>query len=674
MLIPVNNNDHATGQHVRARGSLSIALAAILALSACSGGDQPPASTTLPPKSSEPQVIVEGRASEPDDSEPLTIRLSQGRAHTEPAPADDLIAGTPLDQTQIDEVLDRLPAWMPPSTDAADTNLPSGLLAPPQPDTRLSTSFPAPDDVEPPAAGSSRSLSVVRYQPQGAVALAPFVSVTFNQPMVPLDTLDQLDEIDPPAEITPDIAGRWRWIGTNTLRFEPDAGVLNRLPAATSYTVTVPAGTTSSTGRRLPKAVSWEFETPAPTPRSVSGLTESTSLSPVIVITFDQMVDPDEVLPSLALVANGKDAALRLATEVEIDADVDARRALDAALADHTVAVTVEAPLPANTALSLSIGPDTPSAEGPLTSPQPTYFNGRTFGEFEVVRSSCDGSTCEPGSMFSIELSNPLDPDAFDSDQISITPELGNLELYLSGAAIMVSGSTTASTTYRVSLSPQLTDIFGQRLATTVTEQFEVGPSRPALASFDHEFITVDPGRDRSALTVHTLNYDSLRVRAWAVDPPAVSGYYELLGSRYEDDEPIEPNWPTIIDEVIKIDGPSDRWVDTSIDLHDAFDQVGSQLVVEVAPPDDVTFTGDDRWRNLPTMVWVQQTTLGVDTILDNDEMVIWTTDLQTGKPISQVSVELIGTGRVATTDDDGLARIEIGEVGVKGLWATHDR
>ena len=86
-----------------------------------------------------------------------------------------------------------------------------------------------------PAPTDNGPLQVLRYQPIGDVDIAPDLSVTFNQPMVPLATLSQLDEADVPVKVTPALDGHWRWIGTRTLRFE-FKGAVDRLPMATSYT------------------------------------------------------------------------------------------------------------------------------------------------------------------------------------------------------------------------------------------------------------------------------------------------------------------------------------------------------------------------------------------------------------------------------------------------------
>src|SRR6185295_5237365 len=89
--------------------------------------------------------------------------------------------------------------------------------------------------------------------------LAPELSVTFSQPMV--EVTSQGDAAGTvPVKLTPEPKGRWRWIGTRTIVFDPDV----RFPQATTYTVEVPAGTRSATGGVLKAATKFSFETPAP--------------------------------------------------------------------------------------------------------------------------------------------------------------------------------------------------------------------------------------------------------------------------------------------------------------------------------------------------------------------------------------------------------------------------
>jgi hypothetical protein len=61
------------------------------------------------------------------------------------------------------------------------------------------------------------------------------------------------------VRLTPQPPGRWLWIDTRTLRFQPDG----RLPMATRYVVEVPAGTRSAAGATLAAAVRADLATPA---------------------------------------------------------------------------------------------------------------------------------------------------------------------------------------------------------------------------------------------------------------------------------------------------------------------------------------------------------------------------------------------------------------------------
>ena len=94
---------------------------------------------------------------------------------------------------------------------------------------------------------------------KGKSPFAPAIGVTFNQPMVPLTTLEDLSAADVPVTVKPDIPGTWRWLGTKTLTFEYDSELIDRLPMASEFRVTVPQGTKSASGSVLAGEVSWTF-------------------------------------------------------------------------------------------------------------------------------------------------------------------------------------------------------------------------------------------------------------------------------------------------------------------------------------------------------------------------------------------------------------------------------
>ena len=69
--------------------------------------------------------------------------------------------------------------------------------------------------------------------------------------------------------------------------------------------------------------------------------------------------------------------------------------------------------------------------------------------------------------------------------------------------------------------------------------------------------------------------------------------------------------------------------------------------------------------------VVVQGTDIGLDALADADEVRAWTTDLATGAPLEGVAVAMIGTGAEATTDADGVARMDLASTVPATVLAT---
>lgn len=177
----------------------------------------------------------------------------------------------------------------PPSTEGAQQGSTTALLR----------------RAEPPAVGVEQGvqLRVLRSSPSGALgAGATEVHVSFSQPMVELSALED-DIAHPPCRLEPAVEGRWQWLSTAQLKFETTAAA--GFPLATSFTATVPAGTTSVLGHRLEQAESWEFSTaPAKLVRSIPFDGCSTGMGPMPLVTlyFDQPVDAASLAGLLRLV------------------------------------------------------------------------------------------------------------------------------------------------------------------------------------------------------------------------------------------------------------------------------------------------------------------------------------------------------------------------------------
>ena len=105
-------------------------------------------------------------------------------------------------------------------------------------------------------------LTIVSTAPQGEVASlaeANEIRVVFSEPMVTLGRIPA--EVRPAFfKISPAVSGTFRWSGTTLLIFTPDQK--RPLAYATNYQVTIAAGATAASGRKLARTVTFSFTTP----------------------------------------------------------------------------------------------------------------------------------------------------------------------------------------------------------------------------------------------------------------------------------------------------------------------------------------------------------------------------------------------------------------------------
>lgn len=453
-----------------------------------------------------------------DSGDALRIRLSAGQSVWRAVERPLVAAGSALSAETIQSILARLPELTLTPTDTQEFRLPDESLPPPRPGQTINDAFPPPVNAGPPESVPTGPLEVLRFAPEGDVPIAPFVSLTFNQPMVPLTTREQLATTDAPVRLTPALPGVWRWLGARTLRFEY-VGNVDRLPMATEYSVEVPAGVRSQTGGVLAQTVTWRFRTPTPKVESFYPQGEPQPLDPVFFVLFDQRVDPAAVLNTLHLRAGARDVVLRLANADEVQADSTVSDLAAGAPTGRWLAFRAASPLPADTAVTVTVGPGVPSAEGALTSDRAETFSLHTYAPLRLVNHTCGWDVCRPLQPFSLEFNNPIDPQAFDVAQITVEPELRGAVVSLYGNGLSIQGMTQGRTTYTVRVAGTVRDVFGQALGQEAAVKFEVGSAEPALSGPDHTLVTLDPSAPNPLFSVYSINYDRLAVQLYAVSP-----------------------------------------------------------------------------------------------------------------------------------------------------------
>jgi alpha-2-macroglobulin len=632
------------------------------------------------------QHIVNGQD---DKEEGFQFRLSELRKNAPPSPTPTIAA--PPSSILLDgatrNLLKRLPAIVVAEGDQKEFALRERSLPPPRAGRVSDEPFPPAPSSAAPVDSTAGSLEVMRIAPEGAVELAPHLSVTFSQPMVAMASNEDLAASQPPVKLSPQPAGKWRWVGTKTLLFEPDG----RFPMATEYTAEIPAGTKSVLGGTLGATKRWRFATPPLRLKSKFPTGESKPRDQLLFVEFDQKVDQERLLKHIGLRAGGREWPLRLATAQEIADDEEINELAAKAEPGRWLAFRAEELLPADSGVTVTIAPGAPSADGPRVTTDEQWFPFTTYGPLRVVEYGCGDGTrrdkCSPGANWTARFSNELAYD-FDPAKVRVEPEMAGLKVGSNYRGLIIEGIARPRTAYRVILDASITDVYGQALGQPVTLNFTTGPIQPWLFTLSGvvglggDLITLDPAGQKR-IPIYSVNYESFRVALYAVTPEDYGKFAGAVRERLTYRRNSYPPRPfpeigrRVFAETIKPDARPDEMAVTTIDLRPALrDGLGhALLIVEPTAPVMTPFG--------PQFIttWIQATEIGLDAFADRTQLLGWATSLKEGKPIAGARLELLEeapggkaiAGATAQTGADGLAQITLpSEGGRKVLVARH--
>lgn len=584
---------------------------------------------------------------QPKTGNGLIFTLSEGRPTNVAATAIPQADATPLSEEQTREVLDQMPAFKA-APEVADFSLRPKSLPRPRVAETVEAAFPPPASPDHPEA-PAKALEVLRFAPQGEVPAAAQIAITFNQPMVALGSHE--DQPEPPVSLTPRPEGRWRWVGAQTVVFDPAA---DRLPMATEFHLEIPAETASLTGQKLGQVIAWSFRTPAPNLVSSEPEGKSETLEPLLRARFDQKVEPESVLRSVRLKGG---PGLRLASAEEISESGHPRD-------PEELVFKPTSKLKPETTYSVEVLAGTPSAEGPLTTSKIQSFSFATYSKLKVETHGGEGydAKCEPRTPLFVSFTNPLATDKFQPSMVTVTPPVPNLRVEARGTRITLRGETRGRTTYTVALAPEIQDIFGQTLGETQALVFRIEPARPALLAPGGLVVNLDP-KDPTHYPVQVVNIPRLKVVLRGVQP---ADFPAFMARQSNTTNPL-PGRP-LSETVLETKARPDELTEVAIDLNPALKNGKGLAFLELFVPSSET----GAWER-EAVHWLQATEIGLDVACDDAGMQVFASNSK-GQPLSSVSLELRGDkselGGRATTGADGLALLPLSDLSVQALVA----
>ncbi|MBN9418658.1 MAG: hypothetical protein J0I12_24620 [Candidatus Eremiobacteraeota bacterium] len=571
--------------------------------------------------------------------EPVGLDFDQVPATGGPKPERTARAHpSPLSLEELRRLLSRLAPLKAKPQDRTDFALRAASLPAPKTGRRIQQDFPPAQKMAPPSV-EKKPVEVLRYGPEGDVELAPNLSVTFNQSMVELSSTASPTSV--PVKLTPETPGEWRWVGTQTLIFQPKT----RLPMATEFRAEI-SQAQAPNGSSLKAPVSWTFRTPPVVLKQSYPTSSGIGLKPVLFMSFDQRIDADKLI-SLLQFSGG---SVRKATREEIAADASVQSLVSQAEEGRWLAVVASSPLKPGTSYSLTLPAGAPSLEGPRTTVGAQTLGFSTYDPLHIVNQTPDNQP--PGTPLYVHFNNSLDPKKFKASEVVVTPELPGMRAVVRGGGLWIHGRTKGRTAYTITVPASVTDTWGQTLGQATPVTIKVGSARPMFVPPKKTFVVLDPVGP-SQLSFTTINHKSLQVEVYAVKPEDWKAYHEALSHRWDEKEMKFPG-ERVFDDTVSAEGPVDELRDVKVDLTAPL-QKSHQLIV-VATPDQED-ASQRRYQRY--VAWVQRSQLGLNLAADGDQLLAWVTRLSDGKPVEGAEVRFADLKEGVRSGADGLAQLK---------------
>ncbi|MBI2892360.1 MAG: hypothetical protein HYY06_02330 [Deltaproteobacteria bacterium] len=553
----------------------------------------------------------------------------------------------------------------PPREDpATESPLRPGPTPPPAAGARERIAFPpeTPTRTAPPRPAVG-PLGVLRTQPSGLDPVGGAVVVSFGQPMVPLSTVGRVREAPSPLQIEPRPEGRFRWLGTTTLAFEP-AG---RLPFATSFVATVPAGTRSAVGGTLAEAVRFTFETPALEVVAITPGGSRARLDSPIALVFNQRIDPEALGRAVQVRAGTSAVQTRVVPFAEAAGRGEVGRWIQGVLPERALVLAPSRPFAPGTAVSVVVPAGTRGAEGPKGLAADWRGSFTTYGPLRLGSLECDSEEprCRPGEGLRISASSSIAPEHL-SRLVHVEPAVDDLEISAhpwGEPGLSLRGAFLPQTRYRVTVDAGLRDEFDQELGAPWSGEITFGDAYPDIAfPLETEAVLEATGPRQVPLTV--TNVRNVRLRMWRLDPEALPRLDEgdfLWGET----RAVPRGLRKVVDRSVPTGAARNRPAVVGLGVDEALGDGGRGIIlVEASAPE---LRRVDRWASPTRRLLVQVTGLGATVRTDRGHAWVVVTELATARPVEGARVSLrdhdwreMGTTR---TGSDGKAVVSVGEV-----------
>ncbi|MGD9124974.1 MAG: alpha-2-macroglobulin family protein, partial [Desulfarculaceae bacterium] len=479
----------------------------------------------------------------------------------------------------------------------------------------------------------AQGLEVISILPQGRVERITQVVVRFNLAMIPLGTGPGPS---PPLEIRPLPKGRYRWLDTHTLSY-----ILDRpLSGASRLLIKVPAGARSLSGAVLAKTKKAQAFTPEiaavrilPQPKHPLGP------RPEIKLVLNQPVDLQSLVQRTWFIAGGR----RFPAEVSQGQLPRWERRLPHLARLYLLRCSEE--LPMGQKVTLRVEPGVIPAQGdiPLRRPievQYPAYKTLALIKHQMPRALTGGS--DPTASLLLQFNNPVTAKQV-WEHLEIRPTLplpeDDLSTYPS-RWVHLALKFEPRRTYSVVLKPGLKDAYETTMSQARKFELRMGDLDPRLHLPKGQGVL--EAIARPLLPVRFRNLQKMQVGLRFYEPDQVVPALVAESERPWNKPAPAPkaDEPGAVSQQVTLEAPPNRIAVHNLDLAGLLQrspQGGLTLVdIRASWPDPKGKIKKRVRRSL-----VQITDLGLSLKLGQASGVAWVTQLSTGRPRSDVALEL---------------------------------
>ncbi|MEA3309224.1 MAG: Ig-like domain-containing protein [Chloroflexota bacterium] len=465
------------------------------------------------------------------------------------------------------------------------------------------------------------------------------ITVIFNRPVVPLTSLEQMEELPNPLILDPPVAGEGEWLNTSIYTFmleEPLAG-------GAEYTAKIKAGLEDISGAVLADDYVWRFTTLPPKvvwtrPQDGANLVD---IETPIHIEFNQPVDPDAAHAAFHL------QKTTLLGRQDLPGDL--------AMQGQMLTFTPTEALDFNTVYAATVDAGVISTSGGVGMRDSFSWRFTTVPLPKIVSTHpANGERdASPHTSFRIKFNTRIDPRTV-MPNLSMTPPLSPTQIYTSfhDNTFVLNFGVQPSTDYTVIIDNGIADPYGNTIPRGAKVNFRTAPLPPAYRLRVPSNIATYDAALPAQLVVSHLNISWLDLELYWLPLSVLKSENQLWQDELPAGSERLRSWRR------NLESPLNKQAYTVLNLVENAGTLSPGIYLLKADSPEIN---EENYRARQRHVLVVSE-LNLTLKTSPEEALLWATDLATGEPVANLDLTFFspynGWNEEATTDADGVAQI----------------